>query len=180
MFIQRLERKCKDVQVSLTIINLLAFSVYILITFLRRFTALIFTLIALSAKTSAQTVSCENIGYENWTHANRQKTCYIKITTTITTPTTSITAPTESVLGLSLWENKKISYLPVKVAESFPELLVYGAAGCSVTRISKENFINLRRMKRLDLSNNQIALVPNNAFEDLVALEWLQLRKIQL
>lgn len=121
---------------------------------------------------------CESMGAENWTHAGRQKTCYIKFTTWINSTGCSISSTRESTTGLSFWGSKKIYFLPVKVAESFPNLLVYGANACSVRTISKENFKNLNKMIRLDIGHNFIETVPTDTFEDCIALEWLQMGNV--
>jgi hypothetical protein len=119
-------------------------------------------------------IECEVIGNENWTHAGPQRTCYLKVNTTINSPGKTI-GRKETVPGLSFWFNKKIFYLPINVSESFPNLVVYGANGCSVKTISKVNFRGLKKLIRLDLGYNEIAFIPDDTFEDLKALEWLQI-----
>lgn len=127
-----------------------------------------------SAQTRGNQVACETIGSESWTHVGPQKTCYIKVNTWINSTSCTILTVRETVTGLSFWQSKKIYFLPIKVDVTFPNLITYGANGCSIKTIYKDNFKNLGRMKRLDLGNNQIESVPTNAFEDCVNLEWLQ------
>lgn len=44
--------------------------------------------------------------------------------------------------------------------------------------MKNDSFRNLRKLKSLYLYSNQIESIPDNAFEDLVQLEELSLRKI--
>lgn len=71
--------------------------------------------------------------------------------------------------------NKKIFFLPIKVADSFPNLVVLSAWGCSLTKISKENIKDLRKLTFYTLTGNKIENIPSDAFEGLTSLEWLWL-----
>lgn len=82
-----------------------------------------------------------------------------------------------SILGLSFYSNKQISFLPVQVDVTFPKLVGYSAGSCSIKTISKTNFKNLRNLKDLSLRMNQIETIENDTFEDLIALEVLWLGK---
>jgi Leucine-rich repeat (LRR) protein len=87
----------------------------------------------------------------------------------------NMTVPT--VIRLNFQPNEKINYLLVKVADSFPNLEMYNALGCSVKEISKENFAGLKKLKFLNLNFNKIERINSETFEDLVTLEELHLGK---
>lgn len=71
--------------------------------------------------------------------------------------------------------SEKIIHLPVKVAETSPNLLVYSTHSCSVKEISKQNFNDMVKLLWLRLINNQIEKIASGTFEDLAALEKLDL-----
>jgi Leucine rich repeat len=123
-------------------------------------------------------VSCENVTQASWpSPVGAVNTCWMQNTVSITIPETSILPRDVSVLGLALGGNKNVFYLPVKVAESFPNLLAYSAGNCSLKEIRSENFQGLTKLKYLRLRYNQIEIIATNTFLDLVNLEILELRK---
>jgi Leucine-rich repeat (LRR) protein len=81
----------------------------------------------------------------------------------------------ETIEGLSFWCNYRIKYLPIQVSEKFPNLLAYQASYCSITEISKDHFQGLSKLKLLHLAANQIEKISTDTFEELVALEGLDL-----
>jgi Leucine-rich repeat (LRR) protein len=83
-----------------------------------------------------------------------------------------------AIRGIDFFGNSKISYLPVKINEAFPNLLGYSAGNCSIKTISKENFEGLSNLRELLLFENFIKKIPGDTFEDLVALEFVNLGKI--
>jgi hypothetical protein len=100
----------------------------------------------------------------------------MKFKTSIDVEGATFSAPKDdSIKALNFWYNTKIKFLPVRVAETFPSLTAYMAAGCSLKKISKENFRNMDRLKLLWLQNNQITIINGNTFEDLHELEQLWL-----
>lgn len=108
-----------------------------------------------------------------------QKTCSMFGGAMIDSPEFTIkSAKDETVTGLFFFANPRVSFLPVKVYESFPNLIGYLANGCSIRKISKENFKNLSKLKMLGLSINQIQTIPSNAFEDLTSLQELYLGEL--
>jgi hypothetical protein len=80
----------------------------------------------------------------------------------------TITNRDGSILGLNLSQNKKVSFLPVRAVEAFPNLLGYSAWGCLIKTIFKEYFARLTKLKRLALHENQIVKINSGVFEDLV------------
>lgn len=87
----------------------------------------------------------------------------------------TISTKDDAILALSFYTNKKIQYLPVKVAESFPNLIAYGADNTSVKEISKENFKGLTKLRTLGLIGTEIEKIYSDTFEDLVNVEVLWL-----
>lgn len=84
----------------------------------------------------------------------------------------------ETITGLAFKENKKILFLPVLTSRIYPNLIVFSAMDCSLTSVSKENFQNLRKLKRLQLDQNEIESLNTCSFEDLVQLKELYLGNI--
>lgn len=106
-----------------------------------------------------------------------QKVCLMTDETSIGSNKVSISSPRDEVIkGLTFHWNKKVLFLPIKIAEVFPFLEALIAFECSLTTISKENFRNLKSLRRLDLDNNNIEKIYKNTFEDLTSLELLDLR----
>jgi Leucine-rich repeat (LRR) protein len=100
----------------------------------------------------------------------------MRVETSINVPNVTISNKCEEFnSGFNFNYNKKIFYLPIDVAEKFPYLTVYGASDCSVKEISKLNFNGLKNLNILELSNNQIEKIDSDTFQDLVALEKLDL-----
>ena len=72
--------------------------------------------------------------------------------------------------GLKIDANKKTKFLPQNLKETFGHLEVYSAANCSIQKISKNNFAELTKLKRIWLDNNKIDKIPADSFEDLYSL----------
>jgi Leucine-rich repeat (LRR) protein len=81
------------------------------------------------------------------------------------------------VSGLLLEHNQKVKFLPIKVAEKFPNILGISAFDCKIKSISKENFENLHKLTEIHLHGNMIETIYSNTFEDLVSLEVIFLGK---
>lgn len=86
----------------------------------------------------------------------------------------------DAVEGFDCDRNKKISYLPVKIHEKFPNLVGLYADSCNIKAISKVNFEKLGKLRRLSLSFNQIVIVNSNTFDDLTALELFWMREFEV
>lgn len=120
---------------------------------------------------TAEQISCENL----WIIG---KTCWIKSTDSIINSSyTTIIKTVAEITKLEFNHNKKIFFLPVEVAFSFPNLVTYSALNCSIKTIAKIHFKNLKMLESLDLKKNQIEVVRSNTFEDLSSLKNLDLRE---
>lgn len=87
----------------------------------------------------------------------------------------SISAKSNETKWLSMWNNKKIFYLPTDLDQTFSNLIQIVAADCSIKSIHKENFKNLKNLKYLWLDGNRLEEVAINTFDDLESLEDLHL-----
>lgn len=120
-------------------------------------------------------ITCESFGEFYYTGGG-VKACKI-IKSSIDSEEITISPNDESVQGISFWNNRKIKFLPIKVAETFANLLVYYAGYCSLTTIKKENFAGLKKVKVMNLNYNRISTIYDGTFEDMIALEQLFLRE---
>lgn len=146
----------------------------------RKFAVILLTLVITisPAQALSSKVSCEKVESLNWNHVSAQRTCYMDRVTMIDSPTIAILdSHDDTIGGLRFYMNAKISFLPIKVFKSFPNIVVYNAEGCSIKSTSHENFEKLRRLKVLLLNDNEIEKLDAYIFDDLVSLEWLVLRK---
>lgn len=81
----------------------------------------------------------------------------------------------KTVEGFNMRDNKLIEFLPVKIAEKFPNLAIYQAFKCSVKSISAENFHNLGLLEALYIQYNQIEAIEEGVFDELMKLKILKL-----
>lgn len=125
-----------------------------------------------SIKVAETEVECENI-----MNARSDIICEMRESTSIESADVRISNYDEIVTWLTLSINKKIHYLPVKVAESFPNLVEYWAHNSAIKKISKMNFESLTQLKVLLLQGNEIQEIPSDTFEDLTSLKTLYLSK---
>ena len=98
--------------------------------------------------------------------------------TSISSSGVEIANKDESVGGLWFKSNKKIFNLPENVNKKFPNLIGYDAEKCSLSAITKSNFVGLKSLRSLDLEDNQIRKISFDTFEDLYSLERLDLSNL--
>lgn len=136
-------------------------------------------ILAFLNKFDAKTIACENVALTLWiSPVITNKTCNMRVTTSINDSTTTISTRDDSVNALDFAINNKIYFLPIQINETFPNLLTFNAYKCSLRQISKENFSGLKKLIKLYLYSNQIEEITSESFEDLVSLEELWLREI--
>ncbi|KAG5669790.1 hypothetical protein PVAND_000083 [Polypedilum vanderplanki] len=63
-----------------------------------------------------------------------------------------------------------IKFLPIKISDTFPNLLTIRAEYKSISKIRKENLKNLNKLRFLDLTGNKIETIEAGSFDDLVEL----------
>ncbi|KAG5668563.1 hypothetical protein PVAND_016500 [Polypedilum vanderplanki] len=71
--------------------------------------------------------------------------------------------------------NKNVIYLPIRIAETFPNLSEYFANRLDVKILKYENFKNMKNLKKLTIDNNEIETIDENSFDDLNELVFLDL-----
>lgn len=106
------------------------------------------------------------------------ESCMMDIETSI--ESTGIILPStmnKTVKKLVFSKNKKIHFLLEKVAKNFPFLHEIWADGCSLTEVYKINFLNMDRLGRVILDDNQITRIASNTFDDSPTLDWVSLGK---
>lgn len=131
-----------------------------------------FCVLTLSESTGMR-IACESVRSEKYFYLDRQKTCSIP-NTAINSDDTTV-AKAGSVTAISFNGNKKVKFLPVEVAFTFPNLVYYSALNCSIKVILKKHFKDLKKLKILILSENQIEIIRKDVFEDLRLLEFIDL-----
>jgi Leucine-rich repeat (LRR) protein len=81
---------------------------------------------------------------------------------------------------VAMEHNKKIFYLPDKIGDAYPNLIIVRAGNCSITAISRQNFKGLTKLKSVLLHHNQIKEVENGAFKGLIELKNVHLSYNQI
>jgi len=82
---------------------------------------------------------------------------------------------TEWTKGITFMENKKISYLPIKVYKNFPNLIAYNAYNCSLKTIHRGGFDRLKELQFIGLSHNFLSFICQTAFQSVTKLRYLYL-----
>jgi hypothetical protein len=137
------------------------------------------TLIVSYREAEGKEIACERVGDENWGGLGGWiKTCDMKSTTSIDASGATFSAASSGyVNGISFTGNKKIHFLPIRVADKYPNILKYSAGSCSLTSVARHHFKGLSKLDSLSLDNNQIEIIESDTFVDLVDLERLVLRR---
>lgn len=81
--------------------------------------------------------------------------------------------------GLTFNYNKNARYLPVNISQVFPDLVEISASFCRIKKVTSENFNGLKKVKAINLSKNDLEIIDDDTFSDLISLEWLSLGKFQ-
>lgn len=145
--------------------------------FFRMMVQRVFLLILVLSPFAIALEPCESIAKFSW-WGNSHKTCHMNDSNTVTTSEFSISSAKDAAIELlNLNGNRKIAYLPKNADEKFPGLLIYDAGSCSIKSISKQNFKNMKKLKRLFLGFNQIERILSDTFDDATALLEVALGK---
>lgn len=148
------------------------------------FTAIIFCALACTLAIAASVkkeeeeekgIKCEWVGsYNTYSDA----CCYMKGKTIINESSMELAKRNETFIdALNFNMNKKIQFLPIRVSETFPQIIQYLANRCSIKTISKSNFEGLDKLTDVLLGGNQIEVIPTDTFEGLVNLVYLDFCK---
>lgn len=139
---------------------------------------LIVQVISLSSLCAATEVICEKVSDTSWNHDKvSRKTCWMEKTTTIDSQGTSVSPEDPLVQAITFSSNKKVQYLPLRIDLQFQNLEIYSAHDCSIEKVSKRNFKNLKHLNYLWLNDNQLEHISSDTFEDLISAKEIQLRK---
>lgn len=125
---------------------------------------------------NGDSVTCGTIENYLWMYGNHQ-TCFMNETTRIDSKDFTIATNDDSVKGLYIAGNEAIKFLPIKIHESFPDLVGLNAFECSLTEVSYQNFAELSKLEELYLGINQIERIDDDTFKDLVSLRKLSLSR---
>lgn len=130
---------------------------------------------------AANRVSCEvNVLITVYDDSELQdpSICLLNDETRIDSEGFSINPTNHQIKKLMFSYNKKIFYLPMRLGGQFLNLENIEANYCSISTISKKNFANLRKLRVLGLSGNQIETIFWDTFKDLTELRILNLSKL--
>jgi Leucine rich repeat len=131
------------------------------------------TIAVLTEKPLKSNVSCERIEEFEWYPEANHKTCFTQALTIIDSIEFSFsTARDEKMEGLWL-TGKSVTFLPIQVNETFPNLMIYEAGSLSIKELARENFLGLKKLKSLNLYGNKIERIASDIFIDLTSLENL-------
>jgi Leucine-rich repeat (LRR) protein len=125
-------------------------------------------------------ISCEKITIYDYVEKRSVKDCHMDKTTSIDSPNITIFTRDNSMERLFLEHNKKIFYLPDKIGDAYPNLIVLRAANCSIKEITSTNLRNLAELEELYLKGNQIERIASGAFKSLEKLNELHLQNQQI
>jgi transposase-like protein len=118
---------------------------------------------------------CELVSVEKWPGLGQKVMCK-KLSTAICSPDKTLSVPFMlDVTILNFKDNKEIQFLPIKLYQSVPNLLLIDAGYCSVKAVSKENFEKLNKLEELWLYHNEITAISDGTFADLVSLRKISL-----
>lgn len=81
----------------------------------------------------------------------------------------------DTVLGFAMINNENDHFLPVDIAEKFPNLTDFQASDSLVTTIGNNHFKGLAELVRLNLKGNKIESFSDHAFSDCKKLEFIDL-----
>lgn len=116
---------------------------------------------------------CSIIEEKDWFGINL-KTCYVKSEQVNDNSCSDLRT---DIGAFSVEGQRGITELPPNVGERFPNLEIYDAGSCSITKLTKLNFAKLSKLRKLWLGFNQITEVPDGVFDDLGSLDFLAIGK---
>lgn len=120
-------------------------------------------------------VDCE--GYGRCRSGDRD-CCLMDRMTSIASDNLRISAKRrEFIKGIKFFRNQRIQYLPVFINSKFPKIIRLEATGCSIKKISKDNFQGLFQLYELNLDENFLEEIRSDTFEDLKSVKYIHLGK---
>lgn len=73
--------------------------------------------------------------------------------------------------------DKQMKYIPRKIGEKFPNLVVFEFISCGLTVVRDFYLKNMRNVRHLYLNKNEIKTIESGAFDDLISVEFLLLHE---
>lgn len=133
-------------------------------------------IVACLLQVKTQEIDCQKVLEMYWPDiVGRVDVCFISTFTIIEQPGATISMHNDSITGLYLELPYRMFFLPDKVGENFPNLIAYYAEEGAISTLSRANFKGLTQLKWLDLWDNLITEIASDVFQDLVALERIDL-----
>jgi Leucine-rich repeat (LRR) protein len=127
----------------------------------------------------AKEIKCEVVLKFNISLYNKYASgCDMLQTTSINSRGVTISMQDNEMDAILLFDNKKVSFLPENIDQSFSNLKFFYAENCSVKEVSYANFKGLDKLTTLYLNFNQIEKITSDTLKDLRKLEELALSKI--
>lgn len=123
----------------------------------------------LGATFRVSALCCSNIRENDW-WGTKLITCYVKAVGINDPDCTDVRI---DITAFSVEGIKGLRELPSNVGKRFPNLIIFDAGSCAITKLSKANFANLTKLKNLFLGYNQITEIPDGVFDDLTSLVYL-------
>lgn len=161
--------------------NIYSVTSYLICFFRKSLYFTIFLALSLASFVKNQETWCDYINSMHLEFGENVPTCRVPKRVSLSVAGTKFPSPLDSrIKGIEFFGNSKISYLPVNIQESFPNLIRYGAGKCAVKTISKENFEGLTYLRQLLLFENFIKKVPSDVFQGLVSLEFVNLGEMNV
>lgn len=103
--------------------------------------------------------------------------CFMTDSLVIDKPNVILGTRDVEVTKLTISDNKNVTFLPIKVAEKLPNIIIYFAYKNAIKVVSRENFAGLSKLTTLFLNSNQIEKITSDTFQDLISLENIQFSK---
>lgn len=126
--------------------------------------------------TADKNVPCEKVQYVNYLNAAEKFSCMIDQATIIDSNDISIyTTLGNTLTGINLNGNQKISFLPIMLHKTFSNLIIIDARNCAIKTLSRENFKQLTNLEALYLSSNRLEIIESGVFQDLTAVKRIYL-----
>lgn len=146
---------------------------------LRRFFYLL-SWILLTFAANATEIPCESVGwFLEYPRGNIPLCCLLNRATTIKSRDVTISSSSPDAAAVEFSYNRKISFLPIQIYQTFPSLLYIWADRCAIREISKSNFEKLAHLQVISLNENLITKIERDTFADLQELVKLDLRKFK-
>lgn len=80
-----------------------------------------------------------------------------------------------SVEQFLISNNTKVSFLPARIGEKFPNLKDFQITGCGLRVVRKHYFKDLGKVLHMSLNDNKITTIEKDSFKDLISVKWFNL-----